>query len=212
MKKMAKKNNFQESVDDILRNLKSSEKFLEESPMHFERPYYENIQDVVSNHNNTIDIANTEEFIGSVKIQNTDFLIFQKTVSGRCVDFFINGKKGFEITQAFVEYNQSEGVMYSHGLWQMDNNFSGLIKSLIKDYYSTIFESIVCDNLANNMGKNFWEKLSKEYYNSGNRVTVLLRDENLNPVEIPYDPQNFDSYWKRIGINAPVNILIKIYF
>ena len=161
-----------------------------ESPMYHEAEYFKKLNDIKTNHPFALEIIENEKFIENVNIDGSEYRLFRNITDGIVTDLFISGKEGHEQVSSFVKYTPKGNIIEIKGLWQIDFVI-GLVRGLIKNYYSKHYSVLKSDSVANGKGKKFFQNLAKYYIQQGKKVTVSIKNK-----DVPYDMNNADSYWK----------------
>lgn len=182
-----------------------NKKPLFESPLYHEAEFFDNLNDIRTNHPFAIERINDGKFIGNVKINNSLYQLYQNIYNGYIWDFFISGRTGHELMSGFVKYKTHNKTIQIGGLWQIDSTV-GLVRGLITEYYSRLFDALESGSVTNKKGKKFYQNLANLFIQNNKKVTVVLKNK-----EIPYEINNSDSYWKNETVPSFEKIL-KFYF
>jgi hypothetical protein len=194
--------------EEILKDSKISlnKKPLFESPLYHEAEFFNELNDIATNHPFAIERMNDGVFIRNVAANNTSYKLYRNIYDGYFWDFFISGVTGHELLSGFVKYKIDNKTIQVGGVWQIDTTI-GLIRALINDYYSINFDALESGTVTNEKGRNFYQKLAKDFIQNNKKVTVLVNNR-----EIPYEINNADSYWKNSAGVPSFDKKVKLYF
>ena len=179
---------------------------ISESPMLSDRKYREELNDESLNKKEAdqfIEISFFKEIYNGYRVYE-----YFQTSDDKYWNYFIkNGQ-----IEAAVIYAIRDNNFRCWGVWQKISN-KGFVRDLFLNYYANKkFKSIISDPVSNELGKQFWKTLIRDFEKKGNKVTVLKKEK----IEEPYNPSLFEKYWKvdkttPFGLIIASETLFKIY-
>jgi len=188
------------------KHIPSNKNVFFESPMLHEGDYFEFLNNKVVNHEWAFKVIHDGEFIENVIVNNKTYELRRIVLDEYNWDLFISGESPYEQISCFVKYKPNNEIMEIGGLWQIDWVI-GLVRGLIDEYYPKYFSVLETDRVANNKGKNFYQRMAKDYLQNGKIVTV-----STDGKEIPYELKDAESYWQRTGFVNNLDKRFKFYF
>ena len=194
----------EESIKDQLLSLNKSPLF--ESPIYYESDFFQELNNLRTNHHFALERVKEDIFIENVFIKNKNYQLYRNHTNDYVWDFFISGDNGGETIYGFVKYKTTNNIIELGGLWQIEWVI-GLIKDCLLTYYSKHFQILESGNISNKKGKKFYQKLAREFSQNGKRVTVILDKK-----EIPYNISDEESYWNNSDMIPSFEKRFRYYF
>lgn len=178
----------EEIIKDL--NFSSTKIPIFESPLYHETEFFEELNDIKTNHPFALERIEDSNFIEIVKVKNIEYKLYRKILDNYVWDFFISGNSGNELIYGFLKYKIENDKIILGGLWQIEWVI-GLIRELITNYYSKYYSFLESGTVTNNKGKKFYQKLAREFIGKNKKVTVFVDNK-----EFLYNISDEDSYWK----------------
>ena len=135
----------------------------------------------------------------SDEIENMDTLYFVKDNKVDCL----------------IEILEKDGEVFSKTVSQRDSpDTRGLARDIFLNYFSTKYDSIILDGIANELGRQFFFTLLTQALQRNFKVFNFVEKPKLT---LPFNIEDFDNYWTKrewVDMNfvTPMFRLFKIHY